>query len=140
TGLLVFGIGTQANNGLGGATVYGVDGLGNLTTVFRGAPFSSSFLDSGSNGLYFLDSRATGLPLCKDTKDFYCPPSTAALSATIRGTNGASGTVNFSIGNADSQFNSPNFALGALGGPNPGNFDWGLPFYYGRTVFTAIEQ
>jgi hypothetical protein len=27
-----------------------------------------------------------------------------------------------------------------LGGPNPSIFDWGLPFFYGRKVYTAIES
>jgi hypothetical protein len=31
-------------------------------------------------------------------------------------------------------------AFGNAAGPLPGNsFDWGLPFFYGRTVFTAIN-
>jgi hypothetical protein len=139
TGQLVFGIGTRDNNSLGGATVYRVDGLGNITTVFHNKTYPASFIDSGSNGFYFLDAAAAGLPLCPDTKDFYCPATPAALSATIRGTTGTSGNVDFTIDNADRLFNTANFALTTLGGPNAGGFDWGLPFFMGRTVFTALE-
>jgi len=140
TGSLTFGIGTQSNNGLGSAKVFTTDAAGNFTTVLSGQSLGSSFIDSGSNGFFFLDSTATGLPLCPDTADFYCPSSSKAFSATARGANGTTATINFSIDNADTLLRAVRFSVfGELGGPNAGNVDFGLPFFYGRTVFTAIE-
>lgn len=140
TGSLVFGIGTQSDNALGSAKIFTTDGAGNFTTVFNGQSLTSSFIDSGSNGYFFLDAAATGLPVCTDTADFYCPASPRAFSATTRGGNGTTANVNFSIDNADTLLRAVRFSVfGELGGPNAGNFDWGLPFFYGRTVFTAIE-
>jgi len=139
SGSLVFGIGTQANNALNGATVYTVDDFGNFTTSYKGQTYSSSFIDSGSNGYFFLDSSSTGIPDCGSASGFYCPSNTQNLSATNQGANGASGTVNFSVGNAETLFANPaDFVFGTLGGPGQ-DFDWGLPFFYGRNVFTAIE-
>ena len=54
TGNLIFGIGTQANNGLGGAKIQTLDNFDNFTTLFNGQTLSQSFIDSGSNGLFFL--------------------------------------------------------------------------------------
>ena len=51
-------------------------------------------------------------------------------------------TVNFSIENADNLLNSSNTAFSTLGGPyisTPAEFDWGLSFFYGRSIFTAID-
>ena len=141
-GSLIFGIGTQSNNALGSATVYTVDPvLGNFTTTFNGQSYTdASFLDSGSNAIYFLDSATTGIPTCTDLTFLYCPSSTQNLSATNIGANGAMGTVNFSVENGDTlTANQSNSVLPNLGGPNTGSFDWGLPFFYGRNVFTAIE-
>ncbi|HZQ94482.1 MAG TPA: DUF3443 domain-containing protein [Candidatus Sulfotelmatobacter sp.] len=138
-GSLIFGIGTQDNNALGSAQIFSPDKFGNLATSFRGKSYPS-FLDSGSNAYFFLSSSATGLPNCgSSASGFYCPSSSVDLSATISGGAG-SNTMSFSIGNASQLFaNTRNFVFPTLGGPNPGLFDWGLPFFYGRTVFVAIE-
>ena len=142
SGSLIFGIGTQSNNGLGGATVYPVDDFGNFITTYKSVAYNQSFLDSGSNGLYFLDTATTGIPVCPDANYFYCPSSTDNLSATTTGATGApSSTVSFSVANADDLFNNnPNATVfGQLAGPNSlVGFDWGLPFFYGRNVYTAI--
>ena len=77
SGSLIFGIGTESNNGLGGATVYSVDpNSGNFTTLFKGTAYTMSFLDSGSNAIYFLDTTTTGLPTCTDFTFWYCPNGT----------------------------------------------------------------
>ena len=139
SGSLVFGIGTRSNNGLGAALVYRVDDVGNFTTVFQGRSYPASFVDSGSNGLYFLDAGTAGLQSCRDNDAFYCPPTTASLQATNRGASGTSAPVDFMVANAATLFNTPNNAFSNLGGTNPGAFDWGLPFFFGRNVYTAIE-
>jgi len=138
SGSLVFGIGTQSNNALGSARVLTTDAAGNFTTLYNGQSYTDSFIDSGSNGLFFLDAMTTGLPLCTSSKDFYCPAQTRSLSASQRGANGAVSSFQFSIGDADTVPNQ--FAVyGELGGPNAGSFNWGLPFFFGRTIFVAIE-
>ena len=60
---------------------------------------------------------------------------------------GSNANVSFSVVNASSLVAS-DFAFSNLAGPMPGlptdatvpGPDWGLPFYFGRTVFTAIES
>ena len=65
------------------------------------------------------------------------------LSATIQGTGGAASLVSFSVANAETVLavNPTFFAFNNLAGTNSDSrvFDWGLPFFYGRNVFTAIE-
>jgi hypothetical protein len=146
SGSMIFGIGTQANNGLGNATVYTFDpSSGNFTTIFNNETYTDAgFLDSGSNAIYFLDANKTGMPICADAIFWYCPAATQNFSATNRGANGASGSFNFSVGNADALTTNETIGVAnGLAGPNPGTttgtFDWGLPFFYGRKVYTAIE-
>jgi hypothetical protein len=139
-GSLIFGIGTQSNNGLGTAEVFRPNHSGNLTTTFHSASYPG-FLDSGSNAYFFLTSSASGIPPCSSSEHgFYCPSSPDNLSALNRGSNGTSNTVSFTIDSAATLFaNGGDNVFPNLGGPSAGNFDWGLPFFLGRNVFTAIE-
>lgn len=144
SGQLIFGIGTQANNSLGSAQVIGVSPQnGTFTTVQNGTTYSHSILDSGSTGLFF---QTSALPVCASPNSaYYCPTSTQLLSAMIQGVNGTTSTVNFSVGNAASiaQTYASDAALPLLAGPafvTSSIFDWGLPFFYGRNVYAAVEQ
>ncbi len=137
SGSMVFGIGTESNNALGTATVFPLDANGEFSTTFKGQSYPA-FVDSGSNAFFFLDETLTGLAICQDS-GFYCPGSPANLSATTA-SGSATANVTFTIANADTLFQNPaDFVFNSLGGPNPGTFDWGLPFFFGRNVFNAID-
>jgi hypothetical protein len=144
-GFLIFGIDTQANNKSGSQSVLTVDpSSGDFTTVFNSQPpLTQSFLDTGSNGFYFND---TGLQKCTNTNStkFYCPASPQGLSAVLHGQNAVSITVNFTVADAETlRANNPSLvAFATLAGtfPTANTFDWGLPFYYGRTVYAAFEN
>jgi len=141
SGSLIFGIGTQSNNGLGTATVYTTSATGDFTVTYNGTAYPQSFVDSGSNALFFLDNATSGLPACASNAAFYCPASTAMFTVTPTGQNGNHGTVTFSIANIESLVAAnPTFAAYSnAGGPFPGAFDLGLAFFYGHPVFVAIE-
>ena len=117
-GSLVFGIGTQSNNGLGSAVVLPLDSNPNdpawagITTVYNGVSYPNaaenttlvangsftfgSFLDSGSNGFFFLDQPHRGYQTAA-TGTAPAPPrrlrqSTKRLAATVTGCSSASAT------------------------------------------------
>ena len=64
-GSLIFGIGTQPNNGLVNAAVYGVTAAGPIPELrlhATTAPLYPGSISSGANANYFLDSAITGFP------------------------------------------------------------------------------
>ncbi|HZZ03694.1 DUF3443 family protein [Paraburkholderia sp.] len=135
SGSMIFGIGTQANNTLDGASVVKANQVtGYVATSSAGQTYAQSYLDSGSNGLFFSNSQ---LPQCGY---WYCPSSTQTASASIVGTDGASTTVSFAIGNSTTLFASSNNAFNNLAGRASNSFGWGLPFFFGRRVYTAIAS
>jgi hypothetical protein len=154
TGSMVFGIGTQSNNALpSGANIFGLNGFGSFRTTYKGVNYgpynppgttTDSYIDSGSNGLFFPD---TSIPNCPDPNPgsgFFCPgsPLTTLTARQVSADGTTSNAVGFSIVSAQTLFaanNGTNTAFNNLGGKNSGVFDWGLPFFFGRTVYTAID-
>jgi hypothetical protein len=122
------------------------------------------YIDSGSSIMYFLDqptlatnSATSSIVDCTGSFDIlYCPTSgsgpylTVPLSATNMDFNGNSRGVNFNVSNG-MDVPQTNVAYSDLAGPNTtgsslnateeafdGLFDWGLPFFYGRNVYTSV--
>ena len=160
-GSLVFGIGTETNNALGGATklpmcygsgsqcmLNGTPLFGTVSATLNGTTYQQSYLDSGSNANFF---PTTSIPSCNaPNAGFLCPGSTTSESATLTGTDGTTAAADFSVANADSLFmqnNSMNFAFSNLAGSNYSStglpndtLDLGLSFFYGHNVFTGFED
>jgi hypothetical protein len=141
-GALLLGVDTQSNNVPASVTTYSASSsTGEFTTQFSGRSYSS-FIDSGSNGLFFTPPTRGQLPNCAppDTA-WFCPASTLSLTATNIAASGApTGAVPFQIGNfRDLTGNSFIRVFSEIGGTFPGNFDWGLPFFFGRTVIIGYD-
>jgi len=150
SGSLIFGIGTQSDNAPGNAQVYTTDGNGNFQVTYNNIAYSKSYIDSGSDAFYFLDSATLGIPDCTDNPGWYCPGTTAtnyppSFTVTNTGLNGTSNPLTFSIANADTLFSANggnNAAFNNLGGDSGTGtssdyVDYGLPFFYGRNVFVG---
>ena len=149
-GRLVFGIGTQSNNQIPlAAKMYFVDANPAsatylyLSTTVGSATYTDSYIDSGSNAVFFDDaSIAQGCQSSSGSgSGWYCPSSLIRRTAMVRDAFGTSGPVDFAVANADALFSTPSLAFADLAGSvNQGanTFVWGLPFFYGRSVFTSI--
>ena len=150
TGTLTFGVGTQADNALGGAVVLPITAANlsqspmYISTNFQGTA-EDGIIDSGSNALYFADSSLAASLCMQTSASFYCPTTTQNLTAT-NSSGATSSQVSFSIANLDDlhSANPTFYAFDDVGGPlaeinGVSYFDFGLPFFFNRTVFTIIE-
>lgn len=146
TGSLILGIGTASNNQPSGVTVLPTDSSGRIVTHFHPSPSTSTqqpgIIDSGSNVLFFSDSSLS-IPLCPGALSLlYCPSSPLHFSAVNTGSSGSpSSSVNFQIANPMPLLSSGHGAINNVGGPEvfSGTFDWGLPFFFGRTVYVGLS-
>ncbi len=140
-GTMTIGIGTSSNNIPPSLNVFAADQYANITTVYDGTSNTQSFIDSGSNGLYFPDSK---IIKCTVETGFFCPTSPLTLRATIQSqTTSVTSSVPFYVGNTHeitAGFTGANGVLNNLGGNgNLQQFDWGFPFHLGRTIYSGIE-
>ena len=142
-GSLIFGIGTQADNGLGGAVVLTVDpNTGYIGTTFGGLILPHSYIDSGSSVLFF----GTGTyPLCigDGSRPLLPPLRHKILPQRCRVSTKLRARSAFSVANADQLFKANPASMRSTISRRqirtrrvlPG----ALPFFFGRSVYTAIE-
>jgi hypothetical protein len=135
-----------------------------INTRFNGHTFANSYLDTGTNGIFFHD--ATVAPCDKLTQAaaltvlsyWYCPAATlTGLSADLSDGDPTANpvvAVAFQIANYDRLSLTNNTAFsdlaGAVNGRGPLNtntyvadtktFAWGMPFFYGKQVYLSIWQ
>jgi hypothetical protein len=125
---------------------------GQIVTRFHPSPGVSTtetgIFDSGSSAMFFSDSSLS-IPLCPsnspnspDLSFLYCPASPLNFSAVNTELSGSpSSLVSFQIADPRPLLNSGNAAISNMGGPafSTGVFDWGLPFFFGRTVYVGLS-
>jgi hypothetical protein len=161
SGELIFGVNTVSGSGtlssnmvpvgakkvMLGVDTANMDAYLNITTqLTRGGSvqtFNSSYLDTGTNGLFFTDNSPSPIARCAGST-WYCPTSVLTLDAVL--SDGGSTTLNqvgvqFQVGNAEALFSTSNSAFGNAGGAAPTGstaFAWGMPFFYGKRVYLSI--
>jgi hypothetical protein len=102
--------------------------------------FASSYLDTGTNGLFFTDPS---IPRCAGST-WYCPRTALTLGAELLdggSTAQSQVSVQFQVGNAEALFSTSNSAFSNAAGAAPTGstaFAWGMPFFYGRRVYLSI--
>jgi hypothetical protein len=133
-GTLVFGVGTRANNALPASpSIIPLSAVGRLTTTYLGTRYAGSYIDSGSNGLFFPDATIPGL-----AGNWFTPSAPLALSAGMSSTGSKVVSVPFTIADPTASIASSNSAVPNAGAYTSGVFAWGLPFFFGRNVYTVI--
>jgi hypothetical protein len=109
---------------------------------------TSAFIDSGSNGIFF----GTAISELSDHEcehGFFCPTANGGhvdLSADLKKFGWVGFPIPdpvftnpFTIKNAETLIGSGKTAHENLGGEFDLIFDWGLPFYFGKTIYHGIE-
>jgi hypothetical protein len=143
SGTLTFGIDTESDNVSGSQTVLTLDGEAELAMIYNSVTLDQSFVDSGSNGIYFNDMNIVQCTSAGFT-GFYCPGNTLNLMVSMVGRNNVmANNLTFNIGSAQTIPVNVS-AYPALGGTVPTaigaqSFDYGLAFFYGKRVAIANQ-
>jgi hypothetical protein len=131
TGTLTLGIDIDGTNQLGTTPLLTVSSIGAFTTSFAGTVYTS-YISSAATANYFPSGT---IALCNDS-NFYCPATPLTETATLIGANKTQVVETFAVTNADVDFGNADFsALPGLSGPYSANFIWGVPFFYGKSVY-----
>jgi hypothetical protein len=142
-GSLVLGIGTRSNNAATSASALSLDNGGDFTTKLNGTTMTGSFADTGSNGLFFNPPSPIATCTSANATGWYCPAQPVSFTASLSPSPGRPGntlSASFQVGNVETLTASGNGVFANLAGTGIANagFDWGLPFFLGRTVYLGI--
>jgi hypothetical protein len=137
-GTLTFGIDTQTDNSSIGVTVLTLDGNGEFTSTVNGVSYPNSYLDSGETAVRMGSNL---YPACTNAAltGYYCPSQPIKISGYLQGSNGLSFHYIFIANDGIAAHTSYPVQPGLTGPSSTGGVVWGLPFFYGATVYTAIE-
>ena len=154
TGTLTLGVSTTSSDTPPStASFYGLDEYALFSTQVSGTTFEA-VVDSGTGYYLFSDSSVPSCVYDSET-EFFCPSTSTTLTAALAENSdavharGTTANLDFVLENLDLVSNSA-FAIPGIGSPcglyqsgqcYPATalslpfFIWGLPFYFGRTVY-----
>ena len=160
-GELFFGINTRNNDQLplnarqihlgvdwqNSLSPHGFDSYLSVTTQFNGQTIYNSYLDTGTNGLFFTDSSITPCNAAVTGQaTWYCPANPLTKKALMSdgdrpGQNPVE--ISFVVGDAGTIAAFDTAIAGLAGAPasslgTTSSFSWGLPFFYGKRVSLSI--
>ena len=122
----------------------GTDGSGDFTATYNGgSTVLPAIIDSGTDSYRFADPTIAVCSSGSFIGGYYCPavaPQNLFAVNSGVGANNNTNTVDFAIADPDSTFIPGASAYANLGGgPGSTNFVWGMPFFYGRTIYIGID-
>jgi len=146
SGLVTMGIGTQANNMTSSvSTTVTTDDGGFFETNFNGVTYPYALVDSGTPA-YDMPSSSTLIDCSGNGAPFFCPTSTQNLTAEMMNISNANqGQIPFQIVSASTlnssyvSFDNVGWDNGGVASPTTTTYIWGLPFFFGRSVYIGIE-
>jgi hypothetical protein len=134
-GVLTYGINTFTNNQpASSAQVIKLNSSLEFTTTYNSSRLTS-IVDTGSNALFF---NTSAMSACQTDNAFYCGSLTnqTAILSDYR-QNSISITFNVSSYDPSKQVQPQ---LGGSTGSFGLGFDWGLPFFFGKTIYFGIQE
>jgi hypothetical protein len=141
-GNLALGIGPAANDTAGASVQVFLANSSGFMEAKLGNTTLPAYLDTGTNAYAF--NAIPAISQCSSNNPsngpWYCPASTLLEQITNEGFNGSpkSTPAPFSVGNAQQLSQNGVWTEPEMAGPIASLFDWGMPFFYGRTVYIGV--
>jgi hypothetical protein len=146
---LIFGLGTQTDNSLPatGLTALGADANGDFSVTYNGGTVPlPGLIDTGTDSYQFDDPS---MAVCTSAAwvGYYCPATApqsvfavnASATSTTAITPSGTNIVDFAVADPNSFVANAAAYAELAGGGGSTRFTWGLPFFYGRTVYVGFE-